>query len=54
MDREVNVNPYRIAQIVEWNRAGQSCIALLRGEEVVGRFSNWAEARAAYAKAVQS
>jgi hypothetical protein len=38
---------YRIAQIVEWNRSGQSCIALLRGSEIIGRFSNYIEARKA-------
>ena len=41
----------RIAQIVEWNRGGQSCIALLRGEVIIGRFHTMTEARAAYAKA---
>lgn len=41
----------RIAQIVEWNRGGQSCIALLRGEEVIARFRDMTAARAAYAKA---
>ena len=41
----------RIAQIVEWNRGGQSCIALLRGEAIIGRFHDMMAARAAYAKA---
>lgn len=39
----------RIAQIVEWNRGGQSCIALLRGDEVIERFRDYDAARAAYA-----
>lgn len=38
----------RIAHIVEWDRSGQSCIALLLGDRVVGRFDSWAEARVAY------
>ena len=41
----------RIAQIVEWSRGGQSCIALLRGDEVIARFRDMTEALAAYAKA---
>jgi hypothetical protein len=44
---------YRIAHIVEWNRSGQSCIALLRGDEVIGRFTNYTDARKAL-KAVRS
>jgi hypothetical protein len=41
----------RIAQIVEWSRGGQTCIALLRDEAIIGRFHTMTEARAAYAKA---
>lgn len=39
---------YRIAQIVEWDRSGQSCIALIRGTEIVSRHFDYAEARKAY------
>lgn len=42
----------RIAHIVEWDRSGQSCIALIRGREVLGRFGDWAAARAAYRAAI--
>ena len=38
----------RIAQLVEWNRSGQGCVALLQGNTIMGRFSNWSEARKAY------
>jgi hypothetical protein len=38
---------YRIAQIVEWDRSGQSCIAIIEGNEIVSRHFDYAEARAA-------
>lgn len=38
----------RLAHIVEWDRAGQSCIALIVDGKVAARFDNWADARAAY------
>lgn len=38
----------RIAHIVEWDRCGQSCIALLCGERIIGRFGSWEDARKAY------
>lgn len=37
----------RIAQVVEWDRSGQSSIALIRGTEIIGRFADYATARAA-------
>jgi hypothetical protein len=43
----------RLAHIVEWDRSGQSCIALIRGTDVVARFSNWNDARIAYKQAKQ-
>ena len=52
-NREAMMNTYRLAQIVEWSRSGQACIALLRGTEVVGRFDNWTDARRAYRAAVK-
>ena len=36
---------YRIAQIVEWNRCGQSCIAIIKGTEIISRHFDYAEAR---------
>jgi hypothetical protein len=41
----------RLEHIVEWDRSGQSCIALIRGADVVARFSNWSDARIAYKQA---
>lgn len=43
---------YRLAQVVEWDRSGQFCIALILGKTIVARFSDWQSARAAY-KAVK-
>lgn len=38
----------QVAQIVEWDNGGQSCIALLRGATVIGRFRNYDDAGRAY------
>ena len=46
------MNTHRIAHIVEWNRAGQSCIALLHGEQIISRHRDYAAARAAYRAAI--
>lgn len=45
---------YRISQITEWTGAfaGQSCIALINGAEVISRFSTWGDARKAYRAAL--
>jgi hypothetical protein len=43
----------RIAHVVEWDRAGQSCIALIVAGQIVARFDNWTDAKAAY-KAARS
>lgn len=40
---------YRICQIVQ---DAQGWIALIRGDTVVARFSNWTDAKAAYRAAV--
>jgi len=45
---------FRIAQIVEWDRSGQSCIALLCGTEIIGRFFDYTQARAALKVARES
>jgi hypothetical protein len=50
MSTTQHTNGLRIAHIVEWSRSGESCIALIRGQEIIRRFSNWAEAGAAYRK----
>ena len=38
---------YRIAQIVEWNRSGQSCIAIISGDTIISRHFDYTEARKA-------
>lgn len=40
---------YRVSQVVT---NGEGFIALIKGNEIVGRFANWTEARAAYRAAV--
>lgn len=44
---------YRVAQIIEWDRGAQGCIALLRGDVVVSRHADWNSARAAYKAAMR-
>lgn len=41
---------YRICQIVQ---DAQGWIALVRGPEVIARFTNWTDAKAAYRAAVR-
>lgn len=52
MSTQHTPTPWRVAHIVEWNRCGQSCIALLHGMEVIARFSNWRAATLAYRAAL--
>lgn len=39
---------FRVAHIVEWQRCGQSCFAVLRGDAVISRHATMREAIAAY------
>jgi hypothetical protein len=39
------MNKYQIAQVTERN--GQGCIALIRNGEIIGRYFDYTEARAA-------
>ena len=40
-------NTLRVAQIIDWSD-GQGWIALIRGTEILAKFSNWADAKTAY------
>ena len=44
----MNAGKLRVAQIIEWDRCAQGCIALLLGDVVVSRHTDWDSARAAY------
>jgi hypothetical protein len=49
MESEMS-NQYRIAQIIDWTD-GQGWIALIRGAQILAKFSNWADAKVAYKSA---